>query len=88
MENNKQQTAVEWLIDSIKINQVSDVPTIERIYKYAAIVREAKQMDKEQIKAAYNKGYQDGEIDSLDAKDGDVQSFDDAENYYTETYMI
>ena len=45
-------------------------------------------MEKEQIKAAYNKGYQDGEIDSLDAKDGDVQYFDDAENYYTETYMI
>ncbi len=42
--------------------------------------------EKEQIKAAYNKGYQDGEIDSLDARDGDVQFFEDAEQYYNETY--
>jgi hypothetical protein len=44
------------------------------------------QTEKEQIKAAYNKGYQDGEIDSLDAKDGDVQFFEDAEQYYNETH--
>jgi hypothetical protein len=35
---------------------------------------------------AYNKGYQDGEIDSLDAKDGDVQFFEDADQYYRQTY--
>jgi hypothetical protein len=44
------------------------------------------QTEKEQIKTAYNKGYQDGEIDSLDAKDGDVEFFEDAEQYYKETY--
>jgi hypothetical protein len=43
-------------------------------------------MEKEQIKAAYNKGYQDGEIDSLYADGEDVQYFNDAERYYTETY--
>ena len=42
--------------------------------------------EKEQIKTAYNKGYQDGEIDSLDAKDGDVEFFEDAEQYYNEIY--
>jgi hypothetical protein len=46
------------------------------------------EIEKEQIEAAYNQGYRDGEIDSLDAKDGDVQHFGDAEKYYTQTYMI
>jgi hypothetical protein len=50
------------------------------------MIEQAKQMHKEQTKSAYNKGYQDGEIDSLDAKDGDVQFFEDAEQYYNETY--
>jgi hypothetical protein len=72
-----QQTAVEWLYDMM-LKPLSKWPY--------DIWQQAKQMEKEQIKAAYNKGYQDGEIDSLDAKDGDVEYFEDAERYYTETY--
>lgn len=74
-----QQTAVDWLFEQIPIEW-----TFSK-WEYEAYQR-AKQMEKEQIKAAYNKGYQDGEIDSLDAKDGDVEFFDDAEQYYNETY--
>jgi hypothetical protein len=76
---NKQQTAVQYLMDKLYD------PSYD-IKKQIKWFEEAKQMEEEQIKAAYNKGYQDGEIDSLDAKDGDVQSFDDAENYYNETF--
>ncbi len=42
-----QQTAVEWLVDSMAKNNASDKPTIERIHKHADIVREAIQMEKE-----------------------------------------
>jgi hypothetical protein len=79
---SRKRTALEYLIEEYQKHCDGDglIPF--------EIIELAKDMEKEQIKAAYNKGYQDGEIDSLDAKDGDVQYFDDAENYYTETYMI
>jgi predicted secreted protein len=77
---SKQQTAVDWLVQQLKT--IYDID-IERL----SVTDKAKQMEKEQIKAAYNQGYRDGEIDNLYWKDGDVQSFNDAENYYTETYV-
>ena len=79
---SRKRTALEYLIEEYEKHCDGDglIPF--------EIIELAKDMEKEHIKAAYNKGYQDGEIDSLDAKDGDVQSFDDAENYYTDTYTI
>jgi len=79
---SRKRTALEYLIEEYEKHCDGDglIPF--------EIIELAKDMEKEQIKAAYNKGYQDGEIDSLDAKDGDVQYFDDAENYYTDTYTI
>jgi hypothetical protein len=83
---SKQQTAVDWLFEKIIISsEHTDNINSDRLFFYR-LYQQAKQMDKEQTKAAYNQGYRDAEIDSLDAKDGDVQSFNDAENYYTETY--
>jgi Zn/Cd-binding protein ZinT len=75
-----QQTAVDWLVEQFKKRgYIKDlVPHL--------LLEQTKDMEKDQIKSAYNKGYQDGEIDSLDAKDGDVQFFEDAEQYYNETY--
>jgi hypothetical protein len=75
-----QQTAVQILIDKIKIKDK------QLYYELLDELEEANQIHKEQIKAAYNKGYQDGEIDSLGLRDGDVQYFEDAERYYNETY--
>jgi hypothetical protein len=75
-----QQTAVGALIEKIKIKDK------QLYYEILDELEEANEIHKKQIKAAYNKGYQDGEIDSLDAKDGDVQYFEDAELYYNETY--
>ena len=79
---SRKRTALEYLIEEYEKHCDGDglIPF--------EIIELAKDMEKEHIKAAYNKGYQDGEIDSLDAKDGDVQSFNDAENYYTDTYTI
>jgi len=75
-----QKTAVDALIEKIKIKDK------QLYWDLLDELDEAKQMHKEQIKAAYNQGYRDGEIDSLDAKDGDVQYFEDAKQYYNETY--
>jgi hypothetical protein len=79
---SRKRTALEYLIEEYEKHCDGDglIPF--------EIIELAKDMEKDQIKAAYNKGYQDGEIDSLDAKDGDVEDFVDAENYYTQTYMI
>lgn len=74
----EKQTAIQEMIDELDYDlKASGMFVNWEIYLKA---------EKEQIKAAYNKGYQDGEIDSLDAKDGDVQFFEDAEQYYNETY--
>jgi hypothetical protein len=83
---SKQQTAVEFLVKSA--NEIFDYIPLEYWEQLRDIVQQSKQMEKEHIKSAYNKGYQDGEIDSLDAKDGDVQFFEDAEQYYNETYQL
>jgi hypothetical protein len=79
---SRKRTALEYLIEEYAKHCDGDglIPF--------EIIELAKDMEKEHIKSAYNQGYRDGEIDSLDAKDDDVQSFNDAENYYTDTYTI
>lgn len=43
--------------------------------------------DKQQIKDSYNQGYRDGERDAQSqVSEKDIADFDDAENYYNETY--
>jgi len=75
-----EQSAFQILIYKIKIKDK------QLYYELLDELEEANQIHKKQIKAAYNKGYQDGEIDSLDSKEGDVEFFEDAEQYYNETY--
>jgi hypothetical protein len=53
MTNNKQQTAVEWLLNQLKLRP-SDWIDILPIYE------QAKEMEKVQIKDAYNDGHTDG----------------------------
>ncbi len=81
-----QKTAIQNLIDELKQFKkfpMVDQPTIDAAIEFAEL---RIKMQEEQIKMAYNKGYLDGEIDSLDAKDGDVQFFEDADQYYRQTY--
>ena len=59
------QTAVEWLVE--KIQQAN--PT----FKFDALIREAKSMEKEQIKDAW--------INSLTTAD-----YNSSEQYYNETF--
>lgn len=72
---NKQQTAVDWLINEILKHDKSFVEF------YGAEISQAKEMDKERIIAAYQQGVTDEYGDSLDFSN-DTR----AEEYYNETY--
>ena len=86
----KKQTATDWLAE--KYNYITwmrnrDEMSAETADKLRTqYLEKANQMYKEQIKAAYNKGYQDGEIMGVDLSHGNIEDFEDAENYYTETF--
>jgi hypothetical protein len=65
MENK--QTAVEWLVEKIQQGNPS--------FKFDALIRQAKQMEKEQIMNAYLEGESDGE-----------HLINSAEQYYNQTF--
>jgi hypothetical protein len=67
---NKNQTAVEWLV-----NQVEDFIGLIPV----DIIDKAKEMEKEQIKNAYGQGVADEAGEILD-------STKDAEEYYNKNY--
>ena len=69
MKATKKQTAVSWLVNEILTKH--DKSFLEF---YSAEIQQAKEMEKEQIINAYNKG-----------EFNDVMN-EDAEQYYTESY--
>ena len=79
------QTAVEWLINELKkskhyqqmINEVHQNSTI-----VSDILEQAKEMEKEQIKDSFLKGY----VDDLHQPLPDDYYDYNAEQYYNETY--
>jgi Zn/Cd-binding protein ZinT len=93
MEQNKNMTAVDWFADeiwSLAIQLIYDEMNEGQFaMAHGKLVEQAKEMDKDQTKAAYNQGYKDAEIDNFicDHK-GDVINFVDAEQYYNNTYNI
>jgi hypothetical protein len=72
------QTAVDWLFLMLN-NPNSDQEFANKLLK------QAKKMEKEQIIDAYNEGYRDGERQEYDNKN-DVSQYNDAINYYNETF--
>jgi hypothetical protein len=69
MTNNKQQTAVEWL---------EKICNDRGYYLMSEYFEQAKEMEKEQIKNAYNDGHTDG----ITCKPG----LTSGTMYYNETY--
>ena len=67
MKNQKKQTAVEWIEDSIQLDMT--------IMEVLGLIRQAKEMEKEQIMDAYMEG---GDWESLPQP-----RFD---NYYNSTF--
>jgi hypothetical protein len=78
MENNKQQTAVEWLSQKV-LHREWELLTQEKKRK---ILEQAKEMDREQKKHAYDWG----ETNGADECNGDGATHENFEQYYQETY--
>jgi hypothetical protein len=75
------QTSIEWLIE--KLGWYSRSDEINRI------INEAKKMHKQEIMNGFNQGYREGWIDSIGGdctNDQDVETFEDANLYYQETF--
>ncbi len=73
MKNNKQQTAVEWLIEQFWNNE--GMLTSKKLEK-------AKEMEKEQHATTW-----DTAMDKLDARGGNiVRAYVDFDDYYNETF--
>jgi hypothetical protein len=76
-----QQTAVDWFWDEVWAK------TLGRDAEFFAVkLKQAKQMEKDYIKMAYNAGYVDGCEDAKNPSDGNVEDFDDAEKYYNDIH--
>ena len=75
---NKQQTAVEWFYDEmIKFLKLRSKYSTDR-----EIFKQAKEMDREQKKHAYDWG----ETNGADECNGDGATHENFEQYYQETY--
>jgi hypothetical protein len=73
--SNKQQTAVEWFLDQLlKDGYIKRLPVLQ--------LQQAKEMDREQKKHAYDWG----ETNGADECNGDGATHENFEQYYQETY--
>ena len=83
--SNKQQTAVDWFIQQLQqtrdfqrvINEANQSSTYVR-----SVIQQAKEMEKEQKKHAYDWG----ETNGADECNGDGATHENFEQYYQETY--
>ena len=83
MTNNKQQTAVEWFLDQLIEHRIIivDKTTYQVKYRHEILLEQAKEMEKEQIIEAFEKGIQSEffhQTFSAPCKDG--------EQYFNQTY--
>ena len=76
-----QQTAVDWLEQEYKKWYRKGNPMLLK-----NVIEQAKEMEKDYIKMAYNAGYVDGCEDAKNPSDGNVEDFDDAEKYYNDIH--
>ena len=72
MENKMEQSAVEWLLNSLDYNQ--------NMLGIKEIIEKAKEMEKKQIIDAFEKGYENGACVS------DEESIYHGGNYYNKTF--
>jgi hypothetical protein len=75
MKNQKKQTAVEWIEDSIQLDMT--------IMEVLGLIRQAKEMEKDMIIETSKNSYITGYLDNQ-AKVDDSNNF--PEEYYNETF--
>ena len=71
--SNKQQTAVDWLVEQIDNKDMGEIPMW--IYDF---IEQAKKIEKDQITEGFKKG--------LEYWNGEAWKLIDIEQYYKETY--
>lgn len=76
-----QQTAVDWFW-----NEIEGATWPRYADFFSQKLQQAKQMEKDYIKMAYNAGYVDGCEDAKNPSHGNVEDFDDAEKYYNDIH--
>jgi hypothetical protein len=77
MEQNRKQTAVEWLVEQVNADCLNST------FIRKGLVDEARAMEKEQVEQAYSDGLGNG----MHYERGDASaSVLDESNYYHETY--
>ncbi len=80
----------DYLSEKLSVNATEDPIKSAKLDVYAEIsnlIGELLTKEKAQIVEAFNQGYRNGEIDfPSNTSDKDVACFDNAENYYTETF--
>ena len=79
-------TAVEWFIQELKGYEYDGNDFVFNGVITTDLIKEAKAMDKQQKKDDFNAGYRQAEEDN--GIDGviDISEFNNAEQYYKETY--
>jgi hypothetical protein len=79
---SRKRTALEYLIEEYQKHCDGDglIPF--------EIIELAKDMEKDQIKSAYNQGYREAEEDCCKRVKPDIAIFANAEGYFFATYMI
>jgi alpha-amylase/alpha-mannosidase (GH57 family) len=84
MTNNKQQTAVEWLAEQMEILHydywAEHISKDEKNQRLKQLKEQAKEMEKERIETAYNKGT----VHGIDYPESTLPLT--GEQYYNETY--
>jgi alpha-amylase/alpha-mannosidase (GH57 family) len=82
--NNKQQTAVEWLAEQMEILHydywAEHISKDEKNQRLKQLKEQAKEMEKERIETAYNKGT----VHGIDYPESTLPIT--GEQYYNETY--
>ena len=84
-----QQTPLTLLLNyynAIVISQGDKITSYDVLRKVIKKAAELKEMEKEQIKLAFNQGYRDAENDLGSSLKVDIELFSNAEQYYNETF--
>ena len=76
--NKINKTAVRWVVEELKQFELGQSAYLSRV----AIINCAERMERKQIEDAYEQG----EIDGIDNVNGDGAMFEDAKEYYEQTY--
>jgi hypothetical protein len=84
----KKLTAFEWYIEqhNLLVEECDNMPFDERLKRFLRLVDQAKEMEKEQIKIAWNHGFDWGMMEQSLADQGEPSTLIDANHFYNETY--